>query len=411
MRMLLTTATRYAPLVSAGLLLAALVGLAPQLGLTAQGIDRMLGRFAWVYAPVAALSWLVVAAGLAFEWRVKPGRRKQEWIMDVLARLTNRAALEQMMLGQERAVLIDANALSAQLKAQVIGQDAVCDDMAAQIRRRLALTQRGKPVGIFLLAGPPGTGKTYLGACLARALDRRLVSFDMTAFSAPHAATQLFGSPKGYVGSDSYGRLTSALRETPDAVVLLDEFEKAHGDVHKKFLTAWNDGYVTEASDGRQVPTSRSIFVLTTNAATEPLTEIARRDWDPDEMRAASIAALRAAGMAPEVLNRLDRVFVFRQLEGLDVARVAALEIEAMIRGYGLEVVEGGIDAAVLFGLMQRQGRMGAAASARDLVRSIEEQVSDSLIMAKQHGARAVSLVGTDGGLIEAVPAAGPPGP
>ena len=150
--------------------------------------------------------------------------------------------------------------------------------------------------------------------------------------------------------------------------------------------------------------------MLTTNAATEPLTEIAQRHWDnPDEMRAASIAALRAAGMAPEVLNRLDRVFVFRQLEGLDVARVAALEIEAMIRGYGLEVVEGGIDAAVLFGLMQRQGRMGAAASARDLVRSIEEQVSDSLITAKQHGARAVSLVGTDAGLIEAVAAAGPP--
>ncbi len=150
------------------------------------------------------------------------------------------------------------------------------------------------------------------------------------------------------------------------------------------------------AWDGRQVPTSRSIFMLTTNAATEPLTEIAHRHWDPDEMRAASIAALRAAGMAPEVLNRLDRVFVFRQLEGLDVARVAAIEIEAMIRGYGLEVVEGGIDAA---------------ASARDLVRSIEEQVSDSLITAKQHGARAVSLVGTDDGLIDAVPAAGLPGP
>ncbi len=103
----------------------------------------------------------------------------------------------------------------------------------------------------------------------------------------------------------SYGRLISALRETPDAVVLLDEFERAHGDVHKKFLTAWNDGYVTEASDGRQVSTNRSIFMLTSNAATEPLTAIAQCYRDsPDEMRSASIAALPAAGIAPEVLNR-----------------------------------------------------------------------------------------------------------
>lgn len=408
MKALLNITSRYAPLISTGLLLVALVSLAPQLGLTARTIDGVLGRLSVAYAPLAAVGWLVVVAGLIFEWRVKPGKPARGWIMDVLGRLTNRGALEQMLQGQERATFIDADALAAQLKAKVIGQDAVCDDLAAQIRRRLALTQRGKPVGIFLLAGPPGTGKTYLGGCLARLLERRLVCFDMTGFSAPHAATQLFGSPKGYAGSDSYGRLTSALRETPDAVVLLDEFEKAHGDVHKKFLTAWNDGYVTEASDGRQIPTSRAIFILTSNAATEPLTEIARRYRDsPDEMRGASIAALRAAGIAPEVLNRLDRVFVFQQLEGLDVARVAALEIEAMIRNYDLAIVEGGIDAQVLFGLMLRQERMGAAASARDLVRTIEEQISDSLITAKQRGARAVRLVGLPDGSVEAVPASG----
>ena len=122
-------------------------------------------------------------------------------------------------------------------------------------------------------------------------------------------------------------------------------------------------------------------------------------------MRAASVAALRAAGIAPEVLNRLDRVFVFQQLEGLDVARVAALEIEAMIRSYDLNVVEGGIDAQVLFGLMMRQERMGAAGSARDVVRAIEEQISDSLITAKQGGAKAVSLMSAADGSVRAVPA------
>ena len=406
MKALLGLTTRYAPLISAALLIVALIGIAPKLGLTAAGMDAALGQGRLAYAPIAALCWLVVAAGLVFEWRAKPARRKRGWFMDVLSRLTNRSALEQMMQSQQRAVFIDAEALAAQLKAKIIGQDAVCDDIAAQIRRRLALTQRGKPVGIFLLAGPPGTGKTYLGACLAEFLNRPLLAFDMTAFAAPHAATQLFGSPKGYVGSDIYGRLTSALRDTPDAVVLLDEFEKAHGEVHKKFLTAWNDGYVTEASDGRQISTTRAIFVLTSNAATDSLTEIARRYRDsPDEMRSASVAALRAAGIAPEVLNRLDRVFVFKQLEGLDVARVAALEIEAMIRSYDLAIVEGGIDAEVLFGLMVRQERLGAAASARDLVRTIEEQISDSLITAKQDGAAAVRLVGAEDGAVRAVAA------
>jgi len=67
--------------------------------------------------------------------------------------------------------------------------------------------------------------------------------FDMSQFGQPHAASSLFGSAKGYVGSNSYGTLTAALRDVPDAIVLLDEFEKAHPDVHRRFLTAWNDGF------------------------------------------------------------------------------------------------------------------------------------------------------------------------
>lgn len=398
MRLLLAATTRYAPLVSAGLLVLALFSLASQLGPGLAKLDEFLVRVSAGFAPAAILCWAVVAAGLIYEARAKPGWRPRGFAMDVLSRLTNRGALEQMMHGQNQATFIDAEALAARLKARVIGQDAVCDDIAAQLRRRLALARRGKPVGIFLLAGPPGTGKTYLSVCLAREMQRRLLSFDMTGFSSPHAATQLFGSPKGFTGSDTYGKLTGQLRDTPDGVVLLDEFEKAHSEVHKKFLTAWNDGYVTEASDGRQVSTTQAVFMLTSNAATEALTAIADRyAAEPDEMRRASIAALQAAGIAPEVLNRLDRVFVFRRLKGLDVARVAALEIEEMIGNYGLEISAGGIDAEVLFELMQRQERLGAAASARDLVRAIEEQIGDSLIEAKQRKAKSVALVSRDG--------------
>ena len=416
MKGLLSAASKLMPLMMLAFLTLAIIQIIVSLHLSPGHL--LYAMLSWLtqigaaYAGLAALCWALVLAGTLYEWRAAAadrawqagGRRRRKrrgWIMDVLARLTNRAALEEMMARQDKVTVIDAVALAATLRARVIGQDAVCEDIAQQLRRRLALQVRGKPVGVFLLAGPPGTGKTYLSKCLAAALERKLLHFDMTQMSSPHAATMLFGSPKGYVGSDTFGKLTGGLKEMPDAVVLLDEIEKAHPDVFKKFLTAWNDGHVTEASTGAQVSTTRAIFMLTSNIATEALSEIADRYADdPERMRSASVDALRLAGFAPEVLNRLDRVFVFRAFAGLDIARVAALEIEAMIASYGLEIATGGIDPALLLDVMQKQDRLGEGASARDLVRSIEEMVSDGLIEARQKGARCVRLDKDESGIV-----------
>ncbi len=379
---------------------------------TFSGFLRRIGLVGWlarhgmllsgVLAGLAALAWLLVLLGaLRRADRLPRFLTERRWLMDILDRLTNRAELERRMSQEVESIFVDAEALASKLKAQVVGQDRICDDLAAQIRRRLALKQRGKPVGVFLFAGPAGAGKTWLGKVLAEALGRKLLHFDMTQFSSgAFAATSLFGAGKGYVGSQEYGKLTQGLRDVPDAVVMLDEIEKAHGDVHKNFLTAWNDGFITEKSDGKQISTTRAIFVLTSNAAVDILVDLSRQYAnDPDGLRRGAVEALRAVGFAPEVLNRIDRIFVFEPLSGLDIARVAALEIERMIAGYGLTVAQGGIDPQLLFDLMTRQKKMGAAASSRDLTRAIEEAIADSLIAAKEKGARSVILVQSEGGV------------
>jgi ATP-dependent Clp protease ATP-binding subunit ClpA len=352
-------------------------------------------------APTLAVVLLVLAtAAVALLFLVK-GRFLPEFVMDVLDRLTNRAALEAAFEAKKSELTtIDAQRLADEVKAKVIGQDAVIDSIAASLRRRVAARRPDRPLAVYGLCGPAGVGKTHLAKTLAQSLygdKNHLHFFDMSQFGQPHAAASLFGQARGYVGSTSYGALTAALRDTPNCVVLLDEFEKAHPDVHKRFLTAWNDGFVTEVSDGAKISTAEAIFILTTNAASSRIGEIAAlHQGGLEDLSRLAKSALLDAQFAPEVLSRIDDVFPFRPLQGLDVARVVALELESQARQFGLRIKDGGIDPQILLGAIERlSGPMQGGV--RDIARSIEREVSNSLIDARSAGAEEVSLVDSAG--------------
>ena len=301
----------------------------------------------------------------------------------------------KVLLPQEKKAF-DERALAEILKKKIIGQDKVADQICNQIKRRLAQADHttvnlDKPLGVFLLAGPPGVGKTYFCKMLAQNMYEgkgKLLHVDMTQMSDAHAKSNLIGSPQGYTGGG--GSVTDALQKNPEIIILLDEFEKAHQEVQKIFLTAWQDGFITDAHSTKPISTTKALFLLTTNAAMERLVEIEQSFRDDPKTRDKSVReALKQAGYAPELLSRIDYTFVFEELDEKGMARLAALEVQGLAKKYGLTVAK--IDVDYLRALISEDEAFDGG-GARELTRVVDRELGDLFIDAKNDGATLVRV-------------------
>jgi len=172
--------------------------------------------------------------------------------------------------------------IAAILGQRVIGQDHAMETIARRIQTsRAGLDNPNKPVGVFLLAGTSGVGKTETALALAEALyggEQNLITINMSEFQEAHTVSTLKGAPPGYVGYGEGGVLTEAVRRRPYSVVLLDEVEKAHPDVHEMFFQVFDKGYM-EDGEGRFIDFKNTLIILTTNAGTEVISRLCR---DPE---------------------------------------------------------------------------------------------------------------------------------
>ncbi|CCF46841.1 heat shock protein 78 [Colletotrichum higginsianum] len=210
------------------------------------------------------------------------------------------------------------------LREAVRGQDEAIKAVSNAVRlQRAGLSGENRPLASFFFLGPTGVGKTELCKKLAGFLfstESAVVRFDMSEFQEKHTISRLIGAPSGYVGYEDAGQLTEAVRRKPYAVLLFDEFEKAHRDISALLLQVLDEGYLTDAQ-GHKVDFRNTIIVLTSNLGADilvganpshPYKETADGDIDPSVRKA--VMDVVAANYPPEFLNRIDSFIVFKRL-------------------------------------------------------------------------------------------------
>ncbi len=362
--------------------------------------------FAWLallhelFVVAAIILWgLVIAVYWLGSRRAAPGSALWNWLMSNLDRLTNRQALQarfQQAAGVTHSAF-DPAAFRAHLERHVIGNRTVIDTMVRQLDRGFAREKRSRPIGVFMLVGPPAGGKTNFARHVGEALygENGAVHIDMTALSAEHAKSSLFGAAKGYSGSDKYGLIPDKLRANPKQVFVLDEVEKADREAQRAFLDAFERGKVTEASDQSQWPADQAVFIMTSNAQDRELVAAAARYPDDDAGFAQECRRMLQGSFEPAFLSRVDHFFVILPLKGEELAELVAIQIEKAVLEFGLELAPGGIDVDVLLDITRQMESSGH--DARQLRRAIDDDIGDQVLARKREGVSIVRIDSRDG--------------
>ena len=264
------------------------------------------------------------------------------------------------------------------LKKRIIGQDEGIVAVSSALRRaRAGLQDPNRPIGSFIFLGPTGVGKTELGRALAEFMfdnEQAMIRIDMSEYMEKHAVARLIGAPPGYVGYDEGGFLTEAVRRRPYAVLLFDEFEKAHPDVFNILLQILDDGRLTDGH-GRTVDFKNTVVIMTSNVGSQWIQD---EDLNEEEKRLRTMEALRAT-FKPEFLNRIDDIITFRALTIEDIEKIVNIQIVLVQkrleeRKLSLELTDRAKDYIARTGYSPVYG-------ARPLKRSIQKLILDPLAM------------------------------
>ena len=277
--------------------------------------------------------------------------------------------------------------LPKSLSQFIIGQETAIQSISKAIRRaRTGLKNPSRPIGVFLFLGPTGVGKTELAKVLAKYLfnhSNALVKVDMSEFIERFSLSRLIGAPPGYVGYDEGGELTEKIRRNPYSVVLLDEIEKAHPDLHNIMLQIFDDGILTDGL-GRKIDFSNTIIIMTSNLGTKDLNgndlgfgENSVQD-NYKNVRSKIMKSVEKT-FSPELINRIDDTVVFHSLSEEDVFQIIDLQLSDLsenLSKMGLKI-KLSISAKRLLAKRGYDPQYGARPLRREIQVSLEDYLSE----------------------------------
>ena len=295
------------------------------------------------------------------------------------------------------------------LRSSIRGQDEALTAVANSVRsQRAGLAGDDRPIASFMFMGPTGVGKTELCKKLASFLfstASAMIRFDMSEFQEKHTVSRLLGSPAGYVGYDDAGQLTEAVRRKPYAVVLFDEFEKAHKDISSLLLQVLDEGFLTDAQ-GHRVDFRNTIVVMTTNLGADILMDLHNSQQGQGEEDDISpktkdmVMAVISTAFAPEFINRIDDFVFFRRLSRSSLRDIVYIRLKELQDRLAYRFITLDVDEKAIDWLVEASYDPGYGARPlnRTISKKIGVQLADQIIKGEIHsGQEALVRASKDG--------------